>query len=223
MVIIREALLSGGPTGVQTAGQPGQTDSKAVRALPVSLRGRWAHDPPGHYSTRPSGTGKAACTHRSLNATAAGPRTEFFSELIIYSVAGATVVYEYNLNERQKKQKAEQDADKETRRRAEMRVNEEKQWEEFRELNHASPRCKRSCCCCVRSRGQRSSTRRRRRRPDAPGGGERCGQAQFALHRQGDASLWRAALGSVGAVHARSCWVMRGGRRRWAPKGRRSW
>ena len=81
--------------------------------------------------------GKEQLAHIApLNATAALDRgAEFFSELIIYSVAGATVVYEYNLNERQKKQKAEQDADKETRRRAEMRVNEEKQWEEFRELN----------------------------------------------------------------------------------------
>jgi len=60
---------------------------------------------------------------------------EFFSEFIIYSVAGATVIYEYRLNERQKEEKTAEAAEKERRRRAEMAMNEEKQWRQFAALN----------------------------------------------------------------------------------------
>ncbi|KAL1507001.1 hypothetical protein AB1Y20_007864 [Prymnesium parvum] len=60
---------------------------------------------------------------------------DFVSELTIYTIAGATVIYEYRLGERQKKEKEAEAVQKEAERRAEMQRNEERQWNEFRNLD----------------------------------------------------------------------------------------
>eukprot|EP00326_Haptolina_ericina_P008171 CAMPEP_0181215666 /NCGR_PEP_ID=MMETSP1096-20121128/26138_1 /TAXON_ID=156174 ORGANISM="Chrysochromulina ericina, Strain CCMP281" /NCGR_SAMPLE_ID=MMETSP1096 /ASSEMBLY_ACC=CAM_ASM_000453 /LENGTH=149 /DNA_ID=CAMNT_0023307543 /DNA_START=39 /DNA_END=489 /DNA_ORIENTATION=+ len=81
--------------------------------------------------------GKEALAHIApLNETkATNSGAEFFSELIIYGIAGATVVYEYRLNEGQKTQKEREAAKKEVERRTEMARNEARQWDEFSALN----------------------------------------------------------------------------------------
>jgi len=59
---------------------------------------------------------------------------ETLSEMIIYSVAGATVAYEYNLTLKDKKKKEVTERDVELARREANRLNEERQWAEFTEL-----------------------------------------------------------------------------------------
>mmetsp|Transcript_21042 Transcript_21042/g.43048 ORF Transcript_21042/g.43048 Transcript_21042/m.43048 type:complete len:177 (-) Transcript_21042:27-557(-) len=59
---------------------------------------------------------------------------ETLSEMIIYSVAGATVAYEYNLTQKDKKRKEAAEYEKEMARREAIRLNEERQWAEFTEL-----------------------------------------------------------------------------------------
>mmetsp|Transcript_20498 Transcript_20498/g.52177 ORF Transcript_20498/g.52177 Transcript_20498/m.52177 type:complete len:176 (+) Transcript_20498:100-627(+) len=61
---------------------------------------------------------------RAVNAGA-----DLLSETIIYGVAGATVYYEYNLQQVDKKAKDAAAAEKEGQRREENRQNELQQWE----------------------------------------------------------------------------------------------
>ena len=66
---------------------------------------------------------------------------DLLSEFFIYSVAGATVYYEWNLQHREKLEKAEKEAAAEAARREEMRRNEERQWDEVRTLRGLISNC----------------------------------------------------------------------------------
>lgn len=61
---------------------------------------------------------------------------DLLSEAFIYSVAGATVYYEWSMQQREKVQKAAKDAANEAQRREDMRKNEERQWDEVRRRSH---------------------------------------------------------------------------------------
>lgn len=60
---------------------------------------------------------------------------ELLSEVMIYSVAGATVTYEWRNNKRDAAEKERKATEAEARRRADMKLNEQRQWEEFTHLN----------------------------------------------------------------------------------------
>ena len=56
------------------------------------------------------------------------------SELVIYSIATSTIVYEYRMGKIAEAKKATAKAEAEAKRREENRQNEDRQWEEFRHL-----------------------------------------------------------------------------------------
>ncbi len=97
--------------------------------------GRWLHRMNIQLTRRSEG--KEALTHiTELNEKAAVERgANFFSEAVIYSIASATVMYEYSVQQVEQQNKARSEVAAEKRRRDEMRANEERQWEEFRNVN----------------------------------------------------------------------------------------
>lgn len=109
-------------------------NSEAFRGVVVGL-GRTLHRMTIQV-TRQS-EGKDALGHITpLNEIAATERgADFFSELLIYSIAGSTVLYEFNVQQKDKERKAEAERAAEMQRIVESRTNEERQWDEFRALN----------------------------------------------------------------------------------------
>ena len=60
---------------------------------------------------------------------------DLLSEVMIYSVAGATVTYEWRNNKRESAEKERKATEAEARRREESRLNEQRQWDEFSHLS----------------------------------------------------------------------------------------
>jgi len=80
--------------------------------------------------------GKESLSHIApLNEQAAVNRgSEFLSEFIIYTIAGGTVVYEFNQQQHEKRRKDQQAAEQEARKEADATAQRERNRDELQEL-----------------------------------------------------------------------------------------
>ena len=104
--------------------------SSEVFTVVLAATGRTLHRVTLQITRASEGKEQLATVAKLAEKAAIQRGADLLSEGFIYSVAGATVYYEYNMQQREKAEKAEKDAEKERARREEMRKNEERQWDE---------------------------------------------------------------------------------------------
>ena len=140
--------------------------SSEVFTVVLAATGRTLHRVTLQITRASEGKEQLATVAKLAEKAAIQRGADLLSEGFIYSVAGATVYYEYNMQQREKAEKAEKDAEKERARREEMRKNEERQWDEVCAAQQRAARtparrglpCRRGATCRRSFASQHTST-----------------------------------------------------------------
>jgi hypothetical protein len=119
---------------IASVAKRGAQESPFFRQLMISV-GRTLHRATIQITRLSEGKNELANIVPLNEQTAITRGSDVVSELVIYSVAGSTVFYEYRLQKREKLLKEQQEIEAEARRREEARDNERRQWDEFSRLN----------------------------------------------------------------------------------------
>jgi optic atrophy 3 protein len=106
--------------------------SSDVFTAVLAATGRTLHRVTLQITRASEGKDQLATVAKLAEKAAIQRGADLLSEAFIYSVAGATVYYEWSMQQREKVQKAAKDAANEAQRREDMRKNEERQWDEVR-------------------------------------------------------------------------------------------
>ena len=106
--------------------------SSDVFTAVLAATGRTLHRVTLQITRASEGKDQLATVAKLAEKAAIQRGADLLSEAFIYSVAGATVYYEWSMQQSEKVQKAAKDAANEAQRREDMRKNEERQWDEVR-------------------------------------------------------------------------------------------